>query len=53
MPTGRMRGFYEIATTRWRDLGVGCRVLKSRRERDVLRFAISREPQTSSRGKAS
>ncbi|KAK9133859.1 hypothetical protein Scep_013387 [Stephania cephalantha] len=25
-----------------RDLGVGCRVRKSRRERDILRFAISR-----------
>ncbi|KAK9094629.1 hypothetical protein Scep_026098 [Stephania cephalantha] len=42
LSTGRMRDFDEIATTRWRDLGVGCRVRKSRRERDVLRFAISR-----------
>ncbi|KAK9088599.1 hypothetical protein Scep_027681 [Stephania cephalantha] len=40
--TGRTRDFDEITTTRWRDLGVGCRVRKSRRERDVLRFAISR-----------
>ncbi|KAK9119142.1 hypothetical protein Scep_017235 [Stephania cephalantha] len=38
-----MRDFNEIATTRWMDLGVGCRVRKSRREREVLRFAISRE----------
>ncbi|KAK9112628.1 hypothetical protein Scep_020147 [Stephania cephalantha] len=42
LSSGRMRDFDEIATTRWRDLGVGCRVRKSRRERDVLRFAISR-----------
>ncbi|KAK9083666.1 hypothetical protein Scep_030137 [Stephania cephalantha] len=28
-------------------LGVGCRVRKSRRERDVLRFAISRASQRS------
>ncbi|KAK9101316.1 hypothetical protein Scep_024746 [Stephania cephalantha] len=36
---GRMRDFDDIATTRWRDLGVGCRVRKSRRERR-LRFAF-------------
>ncbi|KAK9106988.1 hypothetical protein Syun_022999 [Stephania yunnanensis] len=53
LSTGRLRDFDEIATTRTRDLGVGCRVRKSRRERDVSRFAISREPQTRSRGKAS
>ncbi|KAK9132861.1 hypothetical protein Scep_012389 [Stephania cephalantha] len=28
LSTGRMCDFVEIATTRWRDLGVGCRVRK-------------------------
>ncbi|KAK9132820.1 hypothetical protein Scep_012348 [Stephania cephalantha] len=42
LSTGRMRDLDEIATTRWGDLGVGCRVRNSRRERDIFRFAISR-----------
>ncbi|KAK9150622.1 hypothetical protein Syun_008931 [Stephania yunnanensis] len=44
-------------STKSRRRGGGTRsrvsVRKSRRERDILRFAISREPQTRSRGKTS